>query len=76
MDSHPLTTYREAQEPKLTREELAEKIGVGKSTVSRWESGKRKIDDELLERVSEVTGIPASVLRPDLAKIFSPENVQ
>lgn len=69
-DFHPLKTYRDSQDPPLTQEGLAKQIGVGKSTVSRWEDGKRKIDDDLLPVVSEVTGISPSVLRPDLAKLF------
>lgn len=69
-DSHPLKTYRETRMPPLTQEKLAKKIGVGKSTVSRWEDGTRKIDGDLVRKVSTITGIPASTLRPDLAKLF------
>jgi transcriptional regulator with XRE-family HTH domain len=72
-ESHPLKSYRERQEPPLTQEDLAKMIGVGKSTISRWEDGKRKIDDELVGVVTEITGIPPAELRPDLAKLFAPE---
>lgn len=47
-------------------------LGVSKPTVSRWESGERKIADELLGKVVEVTGIPARQLRPDLADLMAP----
>lgn len=75
-ESHPLKSYRERQVPPLTQEDLAKLIGVGKSTISRWEDGKRKIDDELVGVVAEKTGIPPAELRPDLAKLFVPEVVE
>lgn len=64
--AHPLTTFRESQEPKLTQPDLARLLGVGRSTVYRWETGDRKPDVELLPRITEKTGIPARELRPDL----------
>lgn len=55
----------------MSRGDLATLIGVSAPTISRWESGARKIDVDLLPRIVMVTGIPASVLRPDLAKLFA-----
>jgi transcriptional regulator with XRE-family HTH domain len=70
MDSiHPLKIYREAK--RLTQEDLAGLLGVARTTVARWETGSRVIDDDLLAKVSQVTGIPKPVLRPDLAKLLS-----
>lgn len=63
---HPLRAYREKHQPPLSRAELADELGVGRPTLFRWESGKRKIDPELLPRVTEKTGISAKELRPDL----------
>jgi transcriptional regulator with XRE-family HTH domain len=68
---HPLKTFREAQEPPLSQAALADLVDVSRPTVHRWEAGDRKIDIEKLPRVVEVTGIPARVLRPDLAELMS-----
>ena len=62
----PIRTYRESHQPKLSQEALAKKIGVARLTVLRWETGERKIDADKIARVSQVTGIPAKELRPDL----------
>jgi transcriptional regulator with XRE-family HTH domain len=44
--------------------QLARDIGVDKATVSRWCS--KTIPAERVKRVSEITGIPRHVLRPDI----------
>ena len=64
-DTHPLRTYRETHQPKLSQAALAERLGVARLTVVRWETGERKIDVSLVPKVSEATGIPAKELRPD-----------
>lgn len=66
--THPLTTYREKQ--GLSRKGLADLLDVQRETVFRWETGARKIDDELLATVSERTGIPRRELRPDLFNLM------
>ena len=43
-------------------------------TVSRWETGERKIGVKNLADVAKLTGIPKRELRPDLAE--SMEEVQ
>jgi transcriptional regulator with XRE-family HTH domain len=65
---HPLQSYRETHE--LSRAALADKLGVQRATVHRWEKGDRKIDAELVPTISEITGIPARVLRPDLVELL------
>lgn len=72
MSEHPLQAFRDRQTPPLSRKDLAELLGVGVPTVWRWESGARKVDDALLHRVAEKTGIPATELRPDLVKLLDP----
>lgn len=64
---HPLVTYR--KQHGLTQKGLAAHLDVARETVARWETG-RKIDDDLLPKVSERTGISRSVLRPDLARLL------
>jgi len=71
--AHPLKSYRQSQNPKLSQAELAGRLGVARLTVLRWETGERNIDPRLLPRVCEQTGISAKELRPDLAKQFSDE---
>ena len=70
-DSHPLKDYRTGR--GLTQDALAKELGVTNITVSRWETGARKIDEAYLPLVAEKTGIPAADLRPDLAKLMSGE---
>jgi transcriptional regulator with XRE-family HTH domain len=65
-DIHPLRAYRATQTPKLSQAELAAKLGVARLTVHRWETGERKIGPSLIPNVTEITGIPARELRPDL----------
>jgi transcriptional regulator with XRE-family HTH domain len=67
---HPLKAFRENQHPPLTQEELGAMLGVSKAAVSRWESGARKVELELLPRIVSKTGIAARVLRPDLADVL------
>lgn len=71
MDKHPLTVFREAQQPLISQADFADMVGVSRPTVHRWEAGDRKIDVEKLPRVVEVTGIPARILRPDLAELLA-----
>jgi transcriptional regulator with XRE-family HTH domain len=68
--THPLKTFRESQTPPLSQEQLADMLRVSRVTVTRWESGARKIDDKKLPVVSAKTGIPRTKLRPDLAALM------
>lgn len=68
--THPLTTYREKQDPPLSRKGLADLLDVSRETVFRWETGARKIDYELLGPISKRTGIPRRELRPDLFSLM------
>lgn len=66
--NHPLRTYRTGRD--LTQDALAKELGVSSITVSRWETGARKIDTDLLSEISTKTGIPKRQLRPDLAELL------
>lgn len=69
-DIHPLKTFRERHDPPLSQQQLAEELNVARETVTRWETGARKIDDEILPKVAEFTGIHPGRLRPDLAALL------
>lgn len=49
--------------------DLARKLGVDKSLVTRW--AQKEIPVARLPDVERETGIPASVLRPDLAEMMT-----
>lgn len=70
VQDHPLKTYRTGRD--LTQDALAKELGVSSITISRWETGARKIDTDLLSEISEKTGIPKRQLRPDLAELLAP----
>lgn len=72
MDPNPLKDFRTRE--GLSQDDLAKLIGVTRETVTRWENGSRKPDEERLSKIAKETGIQPSVLRPDLAaraSIFS-----
>jgi transcriptional regulator with XRE-family HTH domain len=52
-----LSYYR--VESGMTRKEIAEKIGVSASTYSRWETGSRKPNREMAQKLSRLFGVPA-----------------
>lgn len=70
MVTHPLKSFR--TQKRLTQLELAGLLDVARTTVARWETGRR-IDETLLPRVAERTGIAPYVLRPDLARLLAGE---
>ncbi|MBY3162089.1 helix-turn-helix domain-containing protein [Rhizobium laguerreae] len=47
---------------------LASKIGVTRGAISQWE----KVPEERLDAVSDATGIPKHVLRPELYDGYVP----
>jgi len=67
---HPLKAYRLRQDPRLSQEQFAKRLGVTRTTVARWETGTRKVDQDLLLKVVEETGIAPTELRPDLADLM------
>lgn len=69
---HPLRAFRKRQQPPLSQQGLADLLDVRRPTVTRWETGVRKVDADLLPKVAERTGIPTVQLRPDLAALMQP----
>lgn len=55
---HPLADFRERR--GLSRVQLADELGVTEATVCRWELGQRTPRGAMLQKVCEVTGIPAA----------------
>ena len=53
-------------ENDMDQQDLADAVGVTQATVSRWISGEIKIKATRVSDISRVTGIPASMLRPDV----------
>lgn len=53
--SEELKKYLKSERSRAVR--LAEALGVGQDTVSRWAHGKRKPDAEQMVRLEEATGI-------------------
>lgn len=67
---HPIKVFRKCHVPPLRLEDLAVRLGMTKANLSRIENGKQPISEELLPKLVLETGIPAKVLRPDLAELF------
>lgn len=42
----------------LNQGELAEKLGVSRNTLNRWESGSRNPSEKNLQALAEATGVP------------------
>jgi transcriptional regulator with XRE-family HTH domain len=67
----PIRAYRLKQVPPMKLGDLAKRIRTSKGNLSRIETGKQLLSEELLRRVVTETGIPAHRLRPDLAEVFT-----
>lgn len=52
----------------LTQEKLAQKIGVSKSAVAKWETGRGLPDRENLRRLSEAVHVPVDDLHRMIEK--------
>ena len=50
------------KEKGISQEELGKHLGIGKSSVCEWESGKRPIPIDTMESISEVLEVPVPVL--------------
>jgi DNA-binding transcriptional regulator YdaS (Cro superfamily) len=64
MSIHPITTYREAR--NQSRAEFAALLGVKRAMLDHVERGIRKFSAERAVQIELATGVPRTVLRPDL----------
>lgn len=62
-----LTDWRKSQ--NLNANEAAAKLGVSRTQLFRLESGARLASPSCAKRIEAITGIPRSIIRPD---IFDP----
>lgn len=65
----------------MSQEELGRKLGIGKSSVSEWESGKRPLPMDVMEQISEELNVGVPYLmgwnvaldgNPIVSESFSP----
>lgn len=55
-DKHPLALWREAQDPPMTQEVLAKRVGTSRWTINSIETGRRKPGRDLIVNIVRVTG--------------------
>ena len=61
---------------RLTQEELADKVGVSKSAIAKWETDGGLPDRDNLRRIADVMGVSVDELHNALAAIPVMENIQ
>jgi transcriptional regulator with XRE-family HTH domain len=61
---------------KMTGEQLAEKSGYDVSLISRWESGKRRLNQDNIQRLAAALNCPAWEIVPDLLKEHDEADLQ
>ena|SRR5258707_466709 len=66
-----IRAWRDSQNPRVKQQTLAARVPTTAATLSRIEAGKQAISEAMLPRFMTLTGIPAGVLRPDLAHLFN-----
>ncbi|MGE3164679.1 MAG: helix-turn-helix domain-containing protein [Planctomycetota bacterium] len=55
------------EEKRITGKDLAQRIGLSQSQMSRLEQGQRRVDSEVLQRIAEALGVPPSRFFAELA---------
>jgi len=66
---HPLTQWRNSQEPKLSQDDLAKLIGVSRWYVNRLEVGATTPSFALAMKIEAMTGVaPSSFVKLEAAE--------
>lgn len=60
----PARLFRRRVRARLTQDQLAEKAGTSKSTISRLENGNAAAEVETLHRIAEALGCDVTELMP------------
>ena len=63
------------KEKGLSQEEVAIKLNIVRQTLSKWEKGLSVPDAQLLIKLAEILGVPASVLLGDEIESLSEQNI-
>mgnify|MGYP002626529110 CR=1 FL=1 len=58
----------------LTQEELADRVGVQRNTVWRWENGKAKLKADNIQRLSFIFNVEPASLMPNIYEVPSQDN--
>lgn len=71
-----IRAWRESAQPKISLDDLADKLKrltrkrPSTAKLSRIETGKQPVPQDIIQPLAKITGIPAKELRPDLAAMF------
>lgn len=65
---------RTAQFPKMSQEKLGKLIGVGRTTVTMWESGANEPDNATLVKLAEIFGVSVDYLIGGAEKDSPPDS--
>ena len=64
LPDHPLVRFRETE--GISQTDLARRVGVGRATINRIETGVRQASPKLALRIEAATGVPRAEIRPDI----------
>lgn len=60
----------------LTQEELAEKIGVSKSSISQWENGMKEPRMGMIQKVADLFGVTKSYIIENETQEYDPDALE
>ena len=58
---------------ELTQDEVAERIGLGRTSITNIEKGRQHVSLHLLYEISRVLGVTPAELLPDRSMLLSPD---
>ena len=66
---HEMLTYLRKKKD-MSQQELADKIGVSRSTVGMYETGKREPEIDILQKLSDIYGVSMNTLLDQAVQRF------